>query len=336
MKKLLTSFALLVSCGLLLPGCLKDKGFDDNEYGINLNEGSPAAVAFLKGGAPLSTFGVNVDPGAQIIPLTIQYTGETAPSSDITVSVTLDNTIVTAYNTANSTNLVIFPAANLSVPATMVIPAGKRFADLEVKILNTVPLSPNIQYAFAVKIASASGGAKLTTNLNQVLAGVTIKNKYDGVYRVTGSYVEPANATATSTYPKTYEIVTTGANSIDIYNLVNGAFVPGYTFQNSTGSFFFGSFGVSVIFNTTTDAVVETRNYYGDPTKAVTSIGNPSTGSGAPNYASAGNIRRAILDPTGINKYNPATKTVDIKYTLNQGGVLRGIMTEQWVYTGPR
>ncbi len=336
MKKLLTSFALLASCALLLPSCLKDKGFEDNEYGINLNDGSAPAVAFLKGGAPKSTFGVNVDPGTQIIPLTIQYTGETAPSTDLTVSVALDNSIVTAFNTANNTNLVVLPAANLSVPATMVIPAGKRFADLEVRILNTVPLSPNIEYAFAVKITSASAGVKLTSNLNQVLASVTIKNKYDGVYRVTGSYVEPANATAMSTYPKVYQIVTTGANSVDIYNEVNGAFVPGYTFQNSTGSFFFGSFGVSVIFNTTTDEVIETRNYYGDPTKAVTSIGNPSTGSGAPNYTSAGNLRRAILDPTGINKYNPATKVVDIKYTLNQGGTTRGIMTEQWVYTGPR
>lgn len=337
MKKLLTITSLL--CAVFFSSCLKDKGFENNEYGINLNEdGSPPSVQFLKGNSAKTTFGVNVDPGVQIVELVILYTGATAPATDITVGIQIDNSILTAYNTANGTSIVVANTASVTVPTTVVIPAGQRFATLKIAINNTTLLNPNLEYGFGVKIISASNGVKLTSNMNQVFVSFTVKNKYDGVYSVTGTFVDFTNATFTGSYPRTYTLITTGANTVDVAQVINGELVPGYLFSANGAGSFFGNFGIEATFDVSTNVLTSVRNYYGNPLRPVTGVGNPSLGTGPPSYTS-GNGRRAGLDPTGINKYDPATKTLEAKYFLFQAsspGGVRGLITEKMVFIRPR
>ncbi len=338
MKKILTITSLLAFCAVIFSSCLKDKGFNNNEYGINLNNGSAPAVEFIKGNSAKTTFGVNVDPGTQIVELVVLYTGDVAPSSDLSVGIVVDNTLLTAYNTTNSTSILLPPAGSVTVPTTVVIPAGQRFANLKIAINNTTVLDPNKEYGFGVKIASVSNGVKLTSNLNQVFVSFTVKNKYDGVYSVTGTYLDYTNATFTGLYPRQYTLITTGANTVDFTQVINGDLIPGYLFNANGANSFFGSFGIEATFNVSTNVLTSVNNYYGHPGRALTSVGDPSFGTGAPNFVSS-NGRSAVLDPTGINKYDPATKTLEAKYFLRQvssPGGLRGLITEKLVYVRAR
>lgn len=338
MKKTLVLTSLLAFCALLFSSCLKDKGFENNEYGINLDGGSPPAVEFIKGNAAKTTFGVNVDPGSQFVELVLVYTGGTAPSTDITVGLQIDNSLLTNYNTANGTSIIAANAASVTVPSTVVIKAGERFTTVRIAINNTTLLNPNLEYGFGLKIISASNGVKLTSNLNQVFVSFTVKNKYDGVYTVTGTFVDYTNATFTGLYPRTYTLVTTGANTVDVSQVINGELVPGYLFNANGSNSYFGNYGIEATFDVATDKLTDVRNYYGNPQRPATGVGDPSGGTGPPSYTSS-NGRRAGLDPTGINKYDPATKTVYAKYFLYQAsspGGVRGLITETMVFVRPR
>ena len=48
MKKIITVSIFTVALAAVITGCLKDKGYDSNQYGINLN-GSPKGVSFPEG-----------------------------------------------------------------------------------------------------------------------------------------------------------------------------------------------------------------------------------------------------------------------------------------------
>jgi hypothetical protein len=92
-------------------------------------------------------------------------------------------------------------------------------------------------------------------------------------------------------------------------------------------------------FDANTDLISEMRNYYGDPANPLTGVGNPALGTGAPNYAST-NGRRITLDPTGVNAYDEATKTIRVKYFMLQPTVVpvgpRTFIEETLTYIGPR
>jgi hypothetical protein len=177
--------------------------------------------------------------------------------------------------------------------------------------------------------------------MKEVLIKITVKNKYDGLYDVTGSWLDiaPAAALYTSRYPLEYQLVTTGPSSVNVCMLINGEVTPGYLFYNNGAGGYYGSWGLQCFFDPTNDAVTEVRNYYGDPSNPASGVGNPGAGTGAPTYTSS-NSRYAQLDPSGINAYDAATKTVHIKYFMFQPTIIasgpRASFDETWVYTGPR
>jgi hypothetical protein len=93
-----------------------------------------------------------------------------------------------------------------------------------------------------------------------------------------------------------------------------------HTIRSGTSLSVYGSFGLIIKFNAS-DVVVSVVNYYGQP---------------------ASNTRSADLNPAGANVYNPAAKTVTIKYFMKQPSVIttdpfiRTTFDEVWTYTGPR
>jgi hypothetical protein len=46
--------------------------------------------------------------------------------------------------------------------------------------------------------------------------------------------------------------------------------------------------------------------------------------------------RSADIDPSGVNKYDPGTQTIQVKYFLKQAGALKATFDETLHYLGPR
>ena len=238
-------------------------------------------------------------------------------------------------------DLTLLPASAYTSNLTGTIKAGQLLDTLEIIIPRSSVLDPNLTYGLGLELASASNGFQIASNMKEILIKITVKNKYDGKYTVTGTYrdVSTPGANFTARYPLQYQLVTTGPSSVNVCMLINGEITPGYLFTNNGAGSFYGSFGSQVTFNPTTGSITDMHNYYGDPANAPSGIGNPALGTGAPNYA-ASNGRRITLDPTGVNACDDATRIIRVKYFMLQPSVVavgpRAFFDETWTYIGPR
>jgi hypothetical protein len=330
MKKI--SFALLTILAVSFSSCLKDKGFENQEYGIKDpgNASAPGVGFNLLGtsgyvrnvGLDFSDNPVSID----VSNLTVSYLLGTTPTKDVHFTIALDPTIVADYNTANGTSLVDVDPATFNIASTDVfVPAGQKNAFINVTFPRTSVLDPNTTYGLAFRIVSAEAGYQVAANMNKMLLIINVKNKYDGIYLASASnctFSDASNATFSGRYPLTYYLITSGPASVNFCLKINGEIFPGYLFNAGGSGSYFGRFGVQCFFDPATDNVSEVRNYYGDPANPATT-GGSTAGTGAPLYSSS-NGRRATLDPSGVNKYDAATKTIKIKYFMLQPSVVAG------------
>lgn len=175
-------------------------------------------------------------------------------------------------------------------------------------------------YAIAFALTDVSG-KKIPMGMDNIITLISIKNKWDGVYEINGSYSDLTNPAFIGLYPYEWELQTTGANQcVVVDNIYLGA--PGFVFDIGDGSLsYYGSFGLLVNFDPATDEITSVVNYYGQP---------------------ASNTRSAELDPTGENKYDAATKTIRIKYFMKQPSVvpdppnIRCTFDEEWKFLHDR
>lgn len=232
-----------------------------------------------------------------------------------------DAAAITAYNAAHSTNYIALPAEAYTVDAsnpksgddwTLKFDAGEFAKPVRIQ-LDASKLDLSKQYAFGFKIKDAAGSA-ISNAYNNLLVEVGVKNKYDGVYEVTGTMVDAANAALVGTYPLTWELRTAGSSKVKVYDKTTQT--QTHLISNAGSPSQYGQFGIDVTFNATTDEIE--------------SITNPLLGSLG---------RQAALDESGENRYDPATKTIKIKYFMLQPSVItpwRTSFDETWVYKGPR
>jgi len=80
---------------------------------------------------------------------------------------------------------------------------------------------------------------------------------------------------------------------------------------------YYSQFGLLVNFDPATNKITSISNFYGQPSS---------------------NGRSAVLDPSGVNTWDPSTKNIKIKYWMDETGVTghRALFDETWVYLGPR
>jgi hypothetical protein len=344
MKKIIFSCLAAVT---ILSSCLKDKGFDNHEYGIKDPSGSPKGVSFPLGVNDINTFGLDAaSPNLQVVSNAVVVNSETGdnPTTDVNVKLVLDPTLLTQYNADNGTTILPFDPQYYSLSSlNLVIKAGKDRGNIDIKIPSTVPLDLNKSYGIGFRIVSVDNGYTIANNLKSLLLEFNLKNKYDGIYTVTGTFRDVTNATFTANYPREYQVVTTGPNSVDVKQLINGEVVPGYLFLAAGSGSFFGNFGASVIFNNTTNKAIEFRNYYGVQSNPTNGVGTPSSGSGAPAY-SATNSRRCLIDPAApatTNYYDENAKILYLQYIMLQptsaaGTNPRCFIAEKLVYKKAR
>ena len=93
MKKLLSHALLFGALVISATGCLKDKGFDNHEYGINDPDKSPSGVGFVLGINAKNSRAIEVGPNQLIKDITINFEGGTAPSQDVHITLVADPTI---------------------------------------------------------------------------------------------------------------------------------------------------------------------------------------------------------------------------------------------------
>jgi hypothetical protein len=310
------SAAIVAMAVLGLSSCLKDEGFENGTYGLTGFAGGEFVSIGAAGRNP-NALALESRAGDQTVELfQVTYDYVDAAKEAIKVTMAKDDAAVTAADPT----LVILPTNTFTVVSNdLTIDAGKRVSTNTFTLkINTSTLNPVKAYGVAFTISAISkSSAAAPKNLKTVIYKISLKNKYDGFYEVTGSMTDFVAPALTGLYPHTVNLYTSGPDQNDygqtqynfgggyprgeIHLIMNGANVSGY-----------GSFSPVFKFDAT-DKVVSVANFWGQP---------------------AGNGRSGRLDATGINKYDPATKTIRVKYWMVQAGADRTLFDE--VYTWKR
>ncbi|MET0636426.1 MAG: DUF1735 domain-containing protein [Chitinophagaceae bacterium] len=200
-----------------ITGCLKDKAFDEDKYGIQITEKAGIAFPQAADSVVQSAIRASAEPATIQGPLiTLETTG--TASSDVAI------TLVEAPQLVLRHDLAPLPAGSYSV-STMspVIEAGTNFTD-EVKLVipNSLILDPDLIYGIGFEITAVSGGGtQIAKNQKFVVLAVAIKNRFDGVYTLrlyqTG-WAAYSIADGVSDEYGDIELVTTGSSTVIINN----------------------------------------------------------------------------------------------------------------------
>jgi Domain of unknown function (DUF1735) len=215
------------------------------------------------------------------------------------VSLKVDDTPITAYNKVHGTKLELLPAALYKLSEMEVQLASGEFAKNVIITFDPTKLDATKTYAIAMTITGA-GNYKVRSGLQSALFQIIAKNKYDGVYNVEGSMRDFANPALTGNYPNEMELATDGALRVILRDRALGDTNPFHSILNAGSVSYYGAFGLVINFNAD-NTVANVVNFHGQP---------------------AANTRSAELDPSGVNKWDPATNTLKIKYWMNQPSVI--------------
>jgi hypothetical protein len=231
---------------------------------------------------------------------------------DVKVKVISNPTVVGDYNIENGTAYTPFPSSGFVFESNeLTLTQSARTAMVRIKLKPSDLLGSN--YAIGLSIAEVSDGEPSQV-AGKILISISVKNKYDGVYDVTGSCID-ALGVYTGIYPNSgVALRTAGANSVDYldptYSVGAPFFNNAYIIENiSTGAPAW-VFSPRFVFNTTTD-------------KAIAILDTD------------GMVPTGVIAPAGPNQFtitSASNKQFVIKYTVFG----RLTITETWTYTGPR
>ena len=290
---------ILFSGILFLGSCLKDDAVENHERGVTGTEGQEwVSIPKASKTNTVNVFGIeSVDRVQELSLFEVAYDYVNPAKTEIAVTLQVDNALVTNVDPS----VVILPTSVYTIPSlTVKIPAGGRLSESFKLKVNTFTLDPTEVYGIGLKIASVNPAtAQIAKSLNSIVLNFTVKNKWDGEYEVTGTMVDASSSALTGYFPMTYHLITSGALTADGFDPVvwEDYFVP---IKSGTAVSGYGSFSPVFRFDQNNNIVAVT-NIYGQP---------------------AGNGRYAQLDPTGVNKYDPATKTIKVKFFMFQPTVI--------------
>jgi hypothetical protein len=142
------------------------------------------------------------------------------------------------------------------------------------------------------------------------------RNRWDGVYTVTGTMADVSVGNNSLFSPADYEFITRSENEVELMPRELG--IPGILILSGTTLSYYGSFSIIVTFDRLSNKITSVRNGYGQPSP---------------------NGRYAILDPAGENQWDPATKTAKIRFWMDQPVVVAGhrvSFVQTWTYKSER
>lgn len=297
MKKTFLKYGMFLAASVLLFSCekaeIKDGG---GKTLIKLTEGGPDPVVMA----------LDVNPTVETIKIA-SVLRDANTNADInkeaTITITNTQAFLDAYNADNGTEYELLPPGSFTIPAasgvtvngntwTMTLASGEFNRGISVTIDKSL-LDLSKSYAFGLEVTQTTVGEPSAGTGNGIV-NVLIKNDYDGAYEVTGTMTDAA-AALEGLFPMNYHLITTGASSVAGWDpdywvdyfipIISGGSVSGYG-------------GYSPVF---------TFNASGEVTSVVNIYGQP-----------ASNGRYAALDPSGTNKWDPATRDIDVKFFMYQ------------------
>lgn len=348
--KITKSVALVVMVSLIFVACKKPKVstplVDAGQTLVQiLNASTPSAVLKM----PVDF--VNTPTQLLVVQLRRDCPNATELAKTMVVTVKDDLAAVTAANPA----YLQLPTAWYTIQSpgvktggqggtyTFTFAPGEYAKEIYITLPDATVLDPSSLYGLGFTITSADAGAVLSTRKSIVIE-IGAKNAWDGIYAVTGPMVDITNAAFTQwnnpAFPDPFvqahggawelHLITAGAATVLMFdNTIWGS--PFHPILSGTANSGWGSFCPYITINPATGAVVNMWNYYGE-------IANG--GSGPPLY-SAGNTRRCVLDPSGVNAVQ-GNKNILIKYFMAMPSAIpapphyRVFFDEKWEYISSR
>lgn len=343
-KNLLKGLLLSCSVAVVFSACVKDK-----YTGNQATDAGPSYVRITEARVYSQFFSpfTNVQ-AVNILSVRRDPASNAALQATNVVTLTdISSTYISTYNTKNGTSyssisdpaqaglasLVATPGVTAtSTGYTFTFGAGDFAKNLTFNIDGSkVNLSKQYAIAFAI---TNTGGLTQKAGLDTIIATIAIKNKYDGVYTISGTMVDVTNPAASEVNtlpalvgatPYQYELRTTSANTCDVYDNYSAGYQQGYGIVFNTGATTgnpasaYGSFMPALTFDLTTNKITAVVNHYGQP---------------------ASNGRYAQLDPSGsVNAY--VSGKITIKYNMVGGSLVtanqvRTTWDEVWTYLKSR
>ncbi len=311
MRKLSFVVCLFSLLAITNTGCLKDKDFEDQKYGIQVKE--VKAVSFPEELSSPIVLSINSVATSQTVDGPTVVLEQSNPSSSpVTATVQLNPALVVAAGLTAMPN-GSFTTGSLAVT----IPAGAKKSDpIKITIPNASLLNPSLSYGIGFTIASVDQDYKIAANLKNVVIGFTIKNIYDGKYILKGQFYHPSSAPGYPTFTTPLiQMVTTGPNSVKMYTTIpglNGAYHP---WTQTTGGPFTAFAG-------------QEPEYTISATNAVTV---QNTAPGAVTFYTMGKG----YNNAGYNsRWDPATKTIYACFGYNLNGTnFDPTTTRMWIDT---
>lgn len=323
-NKLYGLIILLAAVTVGLTSCLNDPNIEDQKYGlINLNANK---IIELPSDAS-HTINLSVlDEGVKEFVYEVRLAAENPAEEDVVVNLQVvsdrdavlkavrtylaDSYPATGKDSIPDEDILSFPVAGITLPASVTIPKGARSVALKVKI-DTHQFTTDTQFALIQIKSVTNAGYIVSGNFNQLLLSCKVRHPYAGRYICTGTFEDVTNAAWSHTATALKEIYDEDY-LIDLETVDGTTLIIGYTptfdksnryyFYAATDFSYFGSFCPQFTFDAAGNVVAVT-NAYGQPAPA--------------------NTRSAELDPSGINKYDPATKTIKVSYWMNQPSVVK-------------
>lgn len=294
-----------------LTSCLKNGPYNTDFSKVAASVDLALAAANNNG---VVAFSYDATVTTTMIPVYVDVASPSLPGSSTSVTLALDTAYLNSYNNNNGTAYSLLPDSIYSTSGwNLTIPKGQRLDSMAVTFnFGKMDLTQN--YILPITISSASLPIE---QYNHLLLYISVKNKYDGHYTVTGTFQDITNANFTADYPMDIDLITSGPNSVDVYNSLLGG--VGYVFLNGGSATYYGSFGIRMFFDAN-DNVTSVINTHGQP---------------------ATNTRSAQLDPSGTNAED-ASHNIDVKYFMIQPSAvptppsIRSYFNEHYAYIGPR
>lgn len=219
-KSSIKIISLLVVVNMAMTSCLNDL-----EDFMGQFSGTPA-IAELSEAANAATGTIGREIINPLVPavftLKVNIASAFPLDKDTKITLALDNSLITAYNTARgltgSAAAIPVPTAAITISSyDVVVPAGKREVDWSFSVDATkVPNAVTTFYIIPVQIVSAENGVVPSGNFGSKLMRILARNEFDGKYTMKGFVMRPGDTGGLEGYFKNqaYSLITVGGTSV--------------------------------------------------------------------------------------------------------------------------
>jgi Domain of unknown function (DUF1735) len=308
MRSALTKLAFLVIAAMVFSSCKKNIVYGD----VAVNTFRP--IVEFSDVSGFKSVAMDYSTGLITVDITdIRFMIRSEVDKDATVKVALSTNVVTEYNADNGTSYTPVPVTSFSLENDLfTLSPSERNKRVRIKIKPIDVFGGG--YAMGLTISEVTNGEP-SQIAGKLVVEVSVKNAYDGVYRLEGAFYHPVESPGYDAFSIDVELHTSGANSVKMYVPdFGGYFHPGL-FSGSLNAF--GSQEPEYTINTTTNAVTVQNSFPGAVTFYTMAAGFNS-------------------------RYDPVAKKIYAKfgYNYSPGGVFNPATNREWTdvltYIGPR